>query len=70
MEVSPSIVVQNDQEDITESFIVSPDTADYDDDDSPENPHLYNHHGKARDLSLTKRTSSGDDYSCDSCVNL
>lgn len=37
VEVNPSIVMQNGHEDITESFIVSPDTADYDDEASHEN---------------------------------
>lgn len=39
VEVSPSIVMHSDQEDVTESFIVSPDTADYEDDE--ENAQMY-----------------------------
>ncbi|XP_034238579.1 transcription factor Adf-1-like [Thrips palmi] len=47
VEVSPSIVMHEDHEDITESFIVSPDTADYEDDASLEDSHVYERqHGK------------------------
>ncbi|XP_026293527.1 uncharacterized protein LOC113217717 [Frankliniella occidentalis] len=55
VDVNPSIVMQNSQEDITESFVVSPDTADIDDDASQENAH----HSSA----LSKDFGTGKDHS-------
>ena len=61
VEVNPNIVMQNGHEDITESFIVSPGTADYDDEGSHENSvHPF---GSGKDHSYSNNSHAADSRS-------